>query len=69
MTGLSPEAFQTLVRTLARICDDPFSRVHSMPVTKDSLDRVAELGNTGFIEFSVDEEAALIRVHYLVWTG
>jgi hypothetical protein len=32
MQGLPPEAFDMLVRTLARICDDPYDPVFSVPV-------------------------------------
>ena len=32
MQGLPSEAFDTLVRTLARICDDPYDPVFSAPV-------------------------------------
>jgi hypothetical protein len=32
MQGLPPEAFDMLVRTLARICDDPYDPVFSAPV-------------------------------------
>jgi hypothetical protein len=31
MTGLPDEAFDLLVRILARICQDPYDRLHSMP--------------------------------------
>jgi len=31
--------------------------------------RVADLGDFGFIEFTLDETAGLVRVYYLVWTG
>jgi hypothetical protein len=32
-------------------------------------DRMAELGDSGFIIFTVDDDAELIRVYGLVWTG
>jgi hypothetical protein len=32
MRGLPPEAWDVLVRALARICDDPYDRLHSMPL-------------------------------------
>jgi hypothetical protein len=31
--------------------------------------RVADLGEFGFIEFTIDEAAGLVRVYYLVWTA
>ncbi|MGH3183588.1 MAG: hypothetical protein ACRDOE_17050 [Streptosporangiaceae bacterium] len=31
--------------------------------------RVADLGDSGFIEFTVDEAEGLVRVYHLVWTG
>jgi hypothetical protein len=30
---------------------------------------MAELGDSGFIIFTVDDDAELIRVYGLVWTG
>lgn len=64
MQGLPPEAFDMLVRTLARICDDPYDPVFSAPVPP-----VAGLGDFGFIEFVADEATKLVRVYHLVWTG
>jgi hypothetical protein len=54
-----------LVRTLARICDDPYDPVFSAPVPGR---RVADLGDFGFIEFIADEAKGLVRVYHLVWT-
>jgi hypothetical protein len=69
MGGLPSEAFNTLVRTLARICDDPYDPVFSVPVPPVPGRRVADLGDFGFIEFTIDEAAGLVRVYYLVWTA
>jgi hypothetical protein len=69
MQGLPAEAFDVLVRVMARICDDPYERLHSMPVSDESAQRMAELDDFGFIEFTVDAAAGLIRVYHLVWTG
>jgi hypothetical protein len=70
MSGLPAEALDILVRTMARICDDPYNRVFSMPLHDDSpSERMAEFGDFGFIEFVVDEAAALVRVYALVWAG
>ena len=69
MQGLPSEAFDMLVRTLARICDDPYNPVFSAPVPPVSGRRVADLGDFGFIEFIADEARGLVRVYYLVWTG
>jgi hypothetical protein len=69
MTGFPPDAFDTLTRTLARICDDPYSRLLSMPTGDDPRERMAELGDSGFIIFTIDEPAGLVRVYDLVWTG
>jgi hypothetical protein len=68
MTGLPDEGFDLLVRTLARICQDPYDRVHSMPTGRDPRERMAELGDFGFIVLVVDDEARLVRVYDLVWT-
>lgn len=35
----------------------------------DPRERMAELGDLGFVEFRVDETAGLVRVVTLVWTG
>lgn len=69
MAGLPAEALSMLVGALAQITDDPWDRMLSMPLTKDGLRRMAELGDHGFIEFLVDQNAGMIRVYYLVWTG
>jgi hypothetical protein len=69
MPGLPDDAFDLLTRTLARICDDPYDRLISMPAGEDPRDRMAELGDSGFITFTVDDDAELIRVYGLVWTG
>jgi hypothetical protein len=31
--------------------------------------RMAELGDNGFVEFAIDDEAGLVRVYSLVWLG
>ena len=69
--GIPSEALDELVRLLARVCDDPYDAVLSAPVAPGDLsERIAELGRgRGFIEFRVDEEAALVRVSALAWIG
>jgi hypothetical protein len=72
MRGLPSEAVDTLVQTLARICDDPYDPydpVFSVPAPPVPGRRVADLGDFGFIEFTVDEAAGLVRVYHLVWAG
>jgi hypothetical protein len=69
MPDLPSDAFDLLVRTLARICDDPYDPVFSAPVPPVQGRRVADLGDFGFIEFVADEAEQLVRVYYLVWTG
>jgi hypothetical protein len=49
MPGLPDDAFDLLVRTLARICDDPYDRLFSLPSGKDPSERMGELGDSGFI--------------------
>ena len=44
----------------------PFSRAVR---NDDPRERMAELGNLGFMEFRVDEAAGLVRVLTLVWAG
>jgi len=36
---------------------------------EDPQERMAELGDFGFIEFRVDEAAGLVRVLTVVWAG
>lgn len=69
MTGLPVDAFDALVRVLARICEDPYDRMFSVPLSADDRERLAEIGDSGFLEFTVDEAAGLIHVFRLVWTG
>jgi hypothetical protein len=57
-----------LVALLARTCDDPYDPVFSAP-TGVPRRRVADLGDLGFVVFAVDDDADLIRVFDLVWTG
>ena len=66
MTGLPSEAFDIFTRTLARICNDPYDRLCSMPTGEDPRERMAELGDSGFIIFAVDDDAGLVRVYDLV---
>ena len=55
---------------MARICDSPYDRLFSMAMRdEDPQERMAELGDLGFIEFSVDEPAGLVRVLTVVWAG
>lgn len=69
MPGLPDDAFDLLIRTLVRICDDPYDRLFSMPAGKDPRERMGELGDSGFIVFTVDDDAELVRVYGLVWIG
>ena len=56
--------------TMARICEDPYDRLFSLAVRdEDPRERMAELGDAGFIQFTVDESAGLVRVYDLVWIG
>jgi hypothetical protein len=36
---------------------------------EDPRERMAELGDSGFIVFTVDDDARLVRVYGLVWIG
>ena len=47
MHGLPSEALDSLVRTLARICDDPYDPVFSAPVPPVPGRRVADLDDFG----------------------
>jgi hypothetical protein len=54
MGGLPPEALDVLVRALARICEDPYDRLFSRAVQEDDpRERMAELGDLGFVEFTI----------------
>jgi len=53
---------------VARICENPDDRLISMAVRdEDPQERMAELGDAGFIQFTVDEAVGLIRIYDLVW--
>jgi hypothetical protein len=67
MPGLPDDAFDLLVRTLARLGDDPYDRLFSLPAGKDPRERMGELGDSGFIVFTVHHHAGLVRVYSLVW--
>jgi hypothetical protein len=55
---------------MARICENPYDRLFSMATRdEDPQERMAELGDTGFIQFTVDEAVGLVRVYDLVWLG
>jgi len=70
MSGLPHDAFDVLARTMARICEDPYDGLFSLAVRdEDPRERMAELGDGGFIQFMVDESAGLVRVYDLVWIG
>lgn len=69
MRGLPDEAFDTLVRVVARICEDPYDRMVSMSAMAGSRVRMAELGDSGFIEFTVEDAAKVVRIFHLVWTS
>jgi hypothetical protein len=63
-------AWRFLARTMARICEDPYDRLFSLAVRDGHPpERMAELGDAGFIQFTVDESARLVRVYDLVWIG
>jgi hypothetical protein len=70
MGGLPAEALDVLVRVVARLCEDPYDRLFSMAVRDDEpRERMAELGDLGFMEFEVDEAVGLVRVYALIWVG
>lgn len=70
MNGIPDDALDALVSVMADVCDDPRNRLYSAPVrNSDPDERIAELGDHGFIEFTIDEDERLIRVRFLVWTG
>jgi hypothetical protein len=68
--GLPDEALGEIVRLMARICDDPYDAVLSLPVRPgDPSERMAEVTGRGFVEFRVDEHAGLLRIYALAWIG
>jgi len=68
MQGLPSEAFDMLVRTLARICDDPYDPVFSVPVPPVPGRRVADLGDFGFSS-SIRLEPSPYHPWGLSWSG
>ena len=70
MPGLPVTAFDVLAQALARICADPYDRLFSRPIRAgDAAERMAELGDSGFIEFTVDDAEGLVHVYTLLWFG
>jgi len=69
MNGLPGDAFDMLVSVLARVCEDPYDPVFSVPVGSEPRRRVAELSDFGFVVFVIDEAARLLRIYDLVWVG
>lgn len=69
MRGLPDAALDALTRLVARICEDPYERLCSTATAGDPHERMAELGDVGWIEFEVDEQSGLIRIYALVWVG
>ena len=67
MGRLPEEALDTLVGLMARICEDPYERLHSVAVADDPCERMAELGELGFVEFRVDEARAVRRPSSFQW--
>lgn len=55
---------------MARVCDDPYDAVLSLPVRPDDpSERMAEIASRGFVEFRIDEQAALVRIYAVAWIG
>jgi hypothetical protein len=69
MAGLPDEAVEMLTQLMVRICEDPYDRLFSKAFGKDARERMSELGDFGYVEFTVDEAAQLVRIHVLVWIG
>ncbi|MGO9082639.1 MAG: hypothetical protein ACLQDY_27035 [Streptosporangiaceae bacterium] len=70
ISGLPAPAFDTLIAVLARVCEDPYDPVFSVPAGSGGpRRRVAELAGAGFIVFVVDDAAELVRIFDLIWTG
>jgi hypothetical protein len=67
--GLPDDALDVLVRAMARVCDDPYDPVYSSPTSPAPGRRVADLDERGFVEFTVDEAAGLVRIYALAWIG
>ena len=69
MGGLPPDALEVLVRTMARICENPYDRLFSMAMRDEHpQERMAELG-TGIVQFTVDEAVGLVRSMAGTFTG
>jgi hypothetical protein len=70
MTGLPDDALDALAQTVARICADPYDRTISAAILDENpARRMAELGDNGFIEFTVDDAEGLVSVYALLWLG
>lgn len=70
MDGIPDEALDEIISVVADICTDPYDRMISAPRADGTPDeRIAELGDNGFLEFRVEPGANLIHLITFVWTG
>lgn len=69
LDGFPPEGFELLTELMTDLCMDPYDRLHSVPVKDRADDRMAELGDFGFIQFRISRGEGLLSVYRLVWTG
>lgn len=67
LKGLPSEAFDALVTTLAEIALAPWN---AMPMrTEEPEFRQAIFGVFGLVSFYVDQDAEILRVFDITWTG
>jgi len=51
------------------LLDDAMRHFRLAVHDEDPRERMDQLGDAGFIQFTVDESAGLVRVYDLVWIG
>jgi hypothetical protein len=67
--GFPTDALDALGQSVARICEDPYDPLTSLPTGPEPRDRWAVLADAGFIEFYIDDDAHLVIVDDITWTG
>jgi hypothetical protein len=66
--GFPRRAFDALIQTLAEVADNPYDPLRTYP-TKDPQVRWVIFGEWGFVEYHVDDAAAIVTLTDVTWTG
>lgn len=67
--GFPHRGMDSLTSLLAAVIEDPYDAVHSVPAGRDARQRIAWLGDVGFVELTIDDDAWTVTVTDLLWAG